>query len=47
MINIYYYSKETIRVSDEKGKKRKEKEKKTEYVSPFGHCVKSIWATHL
>lgn len=28
MINIYYYSKETIRVSDEKGKKRKEKEKK-------------------
>lgn len=28
MINIYYYSKETIRVSDEKGKKRKEKERK-------------------
>lgn len=44
MINIYYYSKETIRVSDEK---KERKRKKTEYESPFGHCVKSIWAIHL
>ena len=35
-IMIYYYSKETIRVSDEKGKKRKEKEKKN------GICI-TIW----